>query len=169
MLCLLIAPGRHSTGMYFVCSLHLKNTAQVIALLAHCTWQTQHRHVLCFLTVPGEHSTAQCLACLLAVCLSGFPWPLSIQATSIPLPRPGGKVSASKAADPDSIPTFPLGHLPRRVIPLTNVGLTGGYPARPSDVIGSALGLVDPCRYTVTGLDSKFDLQLLSQCGSTYI
>ena len=39
-------------------------------------------------------------------------------------------------------------------------------PCHGLGVIRLAFGLVGRCQYTITGLDKKLDLQLLSQCGS---
>ena len=44
---------------------------------------------------------------------------------------------------------------------------SSGYPARRLALWGQRWDWSARCQYTVTGWDGKFDLQLLSQCGST--
>ena len=43
---------------------------------------------------------------------------------------------------------------------------SSGYPARRMALKGQRLDWLAQCQHTVTGWDGKFDLQLLSQCGS---
>ena len=45
---------------------------------------------------------------------------------------------------------------------------SSGYPARRLALRGQYRDWLARCQYIVTGWDGKFDLQLLSQCGSTY-
>ena len=44
---------------------------------------------------------------------------------------------------------------------------SSGYPARRLALQGQCWDWSARCQYTMTGWDGKFDLQLLSQCGST--
>ena len=57
---------------------------------------------------------------------------------------------------------------PGGVVPVTYKLTHQWLPCQAPGVIGSALGLVGRCQYTVIRWERKLDLQLLSQCGSTY-
>ena len=76
---------------------------------------------------------------------------------------PNGQVFALKLGDPGIKPAFPVESYQW----LKNLVLQW-LPYQAPGVTGSALGLVGPESYTMTGWDGKFDLQFLSQCSSPY-
>ena len=60
-----------------------------------------------------------------------------------------------------------MGFFRGRVLPVTQKLALQWLPCQAPDVIGSALGLVSPLSVYCDWVRWKFDLQLLSQCGST--
>ena len=93
--------------------------------------------------------------------------PLSLP-LSLSLPRwPSGKASASRAEDPGFESRLRRDFFGGQVIPVTQKLALQWLPCQAPGVIGSELGLVGPVSVCVTGWGRKFDLQLLSQCGST--
>ena len=62
------------------------------------------------------------------------------------------------------MPVFPVEIVLGPITPVTH---STGHPVRRLALQGQRLNWLAQCQYTVTGLDSKFDLQLLSRCGST--
>ena len=81
---------------------------------------------------------------------------------------PSGKASDLRAADLGQTRALPM-DLFSRSNPTNELKLVLQWlPSQPLDVVGSVLGLFGLGQYTVTGRDSKFDLQLLSQCSSKY-
>ena len=79
------------------------------------------------------------------------------------------KASASRAADLGLIPAFTLNRFPGQVIPVTKKNWSfSSYPVRHLSLQGQHWDWPTWCQYMVIGWDSKFDLQLLSQCGSSY-
>ena len=88
--------------------------------------------------------------------------------SSLTPPRwPSGKASTSRAEDPRFEsrlrPDF-FGVDPYQWL---NNWHFSGYPARCLALQGQCWDWSAWCQYIVTGWDRKFDLQLLSQCGST--
>ena len=73
------------------------------------------------------------------------------------------KASSSRAEDPGFVSRLRRDFFRGPVIPVTSKLALQRLPCQASGVIGSALGLVGP----VSVYCGKFDLPLLSQCGST--
>ena len=95
-----------------------------------------------------------------------FPWPCADQ--SLPPCWPSGKASASRAEGPGFESRLWRDFFGVESYQWLKTLVLQWLPCQAPGVIGSALGLVGPVSvYCVTGWDGKFDLQLLSQCGST--
>ena len=71
--------------------------------------------------------------------------------------------------DLGSIPAFSVDLFPGRIIPVTKklVLDSSGYPARHLALQSQSWDWLAWCHFAVTGWGRKFDLRLLSQCGST--
>ena len=81
---------------------------------------------------------------------------------------PSGKASASRTEDPGF-----ESRLRRKFFGVESYQWlknwhSSGYPARRLALLGQHWDWSARCQYTVTGWGRTFDLQLLSQCGSTY-
>ena len=77
------------------------------------------------------------------------------------------KASASRAGDPGFVSHLRQDFSGVESYQWLKNWHSSGYPARRLALYSQCWDWLARCQYTVTGWDGKFDLQLLSQCGST--